>query len=52
MVSKVRRSIAVFVALMVTVVTLGRVPLNWTGNLGAGGDGNNHERPAAASLEK
>ena len=31
MISRIRRSIAVFVGLLVLIFTLGRVKLNWTG---------------------
>jgi len=48
MVSRIRRAIAVSLALLVTVLTLGRVDLNWTGR----GSADGAEDPGRAAVAR
>ena len=49
-ISRVRKSIAVAVAILLTVVTLGRMRLNWTGGPGAAEGAEDPDRPSIARL--
>jgi uncharacterized transporter YbjL len=52
MISRLRRSIAVALAILVTVLTVGRVRLNWTGRAGAAAGTEDPGRPAVTRLHE